>query len=211
MFMSLYCFPVRISVAGSDVGLFLTGGRMIEEGFRRFVIAIERRHGVGDRLIAVVVLQYVLDVGQCREAAEGYIAVFQRVAITQFISRDALDLDVAICVVVILDGSDILVIAVDQSELRCIRAVLLEVEAQGSLCLQNQAVAVILDTAVCKQRVDCRLIRDITCDAADLVFIQTDKIISDLCIRQSVDIVAKLILSSRAVVEHGFYQRYQRV
>ena len=57
MFMSLYCFPVRMSAAGSDIGLFLTGLRMIEEIFRRFVIAIERRHGVGDRLSAVIVEQ----------------------------------------------------------------------------------------------------------------------------------------------------------
>ena len=55
--MSLYCFPIRISVAGSDIGLFLTRLRMIEEGFRSFVIAIERRHGIGDRLSAVVVEQ----------------------------------------------------------------------------------------------------------------------------------------------------------
>ncbi len=57
LFMSLYCFPVRMSAAGSDIGLFLTGLRMIEEGFCRFVIAIERRHGIGDRLSAVVIEQ----------------------------------------------------------------------------------------------------------------------------------------------------------
>ena len=67
LLMSLYCSPVRISAAGSDIGLLLTGLRMIEEGFCRFVIAIERRHGICDQLSAVVVLQYVLDVRQCRE------------------------------------------------------------------------------------------------------------------------------------------------
>ena len=56
LFMSLYCFPIRMSAAGSDIGLFLTGGRMIEEGFRRFVIAIQCRHGVGDGLSAAVIL-----------------------------------------------------------------------------------------------------------------------------------------------------------
>ena len=50
-------FPIRMSVAGYDIGLLLTGLRMIEEGFCRFVIAIERRHGVGDQLSAVVVEQ----------------------------------------------------------------------------------------------------------------------------------------------------------
>ena len=118
---------------------------MVEVGGCRFVIAIERRHGIGDRLSAVVVLQNVLDIGQCRKAAEGRIAEFQLIAISQFKCGNIPGLNIAIVGVLLLHGSDVCTCAVQQSKLRIVCSVLFEVEAQGRLGVQDQAVAVICD------------------------------------------------------------------
>ena len=175
------------------------------------MIAIERRHGIGDRLSAVVVLQNVLDIGQCRKAAEGRIAEFQLIAITQFKCGNIPDLNIAIVGVLILHGSDVCTCAVQQSKLRIVCSVLFEVEAQGRLGVQDQAVAVICDPLVSQQRTDAVLFRNSTGDAVDLVIVQAAERIADTCICQGVGVVFKLRLRVRAVVEHGFDKRDQLV